>query len=119
MLGTKIKQLRIEKGLSQTELGEKLQVTQQSVAKWEKGSAQPNMEMITRLCGIFEVDPNYLLGHSGEEASPMTGDERKLLLLARKAVDIPPQQRQEIIDLFEKTIDLYLKAKGMPEEKDE
>lgn len=42
----KIKQYRIDKGLSQNDLAERLYVTRQAVSKWELGKAIPDIETI-------------------------------------------------------------------------
>ncbi len=55
--------LRKEKGLSQEALGEMLGVSRQAISKWELGTSQPEMSNIEKLCEIFEVSPNVLLGY--------------------------------------------------------
>ena len=47
--------LRTEKGLSQSQLGELLGVTNKAVSKWENGSAKPNTVLIPRIAEIFGV----------------------------------------------------------------
>lgn len=47
--------LRNEKGLSQTQLGEMLGVTNKAVSKWENGSAKPNTSLIPKIAEIFGV----------------------------------------------------------------
>lgn len=50
--------------------------------------------------------------------SVKTPEEERMLLLARKAVDIPKEQRDKIIKTFEDTIDLYLEAQGLKKKED-
>ena len=47
--------LRDEKGLTQSELGKMLGVTNKAVSKWENGSAKPNTSLIPKLAEIFEI----------------------------------------------------------------
>lgn len=47
--------LRTEKGLSQSQLGEMLGVTNKSVSKWENGSAKPSTALIPQIAAIFDV----------------------------------------------------------------
>lgn len=47
--------LRTEKGLSQSQLGELLGVTNKAVSKWENGSAKPNTTLIPKIAEIFGV----------------------------------------------------------------
>jgi len=62
MLYRRIEQLRKDHKMSQSSLGELLNVTQQAVAKWEKGISEPDCENIIRISKIFNVDVNFLLG---------------------------------------------------------
>ncbi len=57
----KILQLRKAKGFTQEELAEKLNVSRQSVSKWESGQSVPELEKLVALCGVFEVTADYLL----------------------------------------------------------
>lgn len=54
--------LRIEKGLSQEELAEKVMVTRQAVSRWETGETTPNVETLKLLSRLFDVSINTLLG---------------------------------------------------------
>jgi len=47
--------LRTEKGLSQTQLGEMLGVTNKAVSKWENGSAKPNTSLLPKIAEILGV----------------------------------------------------------------
>ena len=57
-----IYKLRIDKGLSQEELAEKLYVTRQAVSRWENGETVPNTETLKLLSEVFGVSINALLG---------------------------------------------------------
>ena len=60
-LPEKIQLLRKKSGLSQEELAEKLEVSRQSVSKWEQGQALPEMSKMLQLSEIFGVSVDYLL----------------------------------------------------------
>lgn len=53
--------LRQKKGLSQEIIAQKLYVSRQSVSKWERGDAEPDIDKLIALADIFGVDLNYLL----------------------------------------------------------
>jgi len=65
MLKTRIKELRLQGNLSQAKLGAALNLTQQAIAKWEKGVAEPDIETLGRLSCYFNVTTDYLLGNPG------------------------------------------------------
>ena len=51
----KLKQLRIQKGLTQAQLAEKLFVSRSTVAKWENGLGLPNSESMATLENLFDI----------------------------------------------------------------
>lgn len=57
-----ILKLRMQKGLSQDELVEKIMVTRQAVSRWENGETVPNTETLKLLSKEFDVSINTLLG---------------------------------------------------------
>lgn len=57
-----ILKLRMQKGMSQDELAEKMMVTRQAVSRWENGETVPNTETLKLLSKEFDVSINTLLG---------------------------------------------------------
>ena len=62
MLADKIKNLREDIGLTQSELAKKLGITRSSVNAWEMGISTPSTQYIVELSTIFKVSTDYLLG---------------------------------------------------------
>ena len=60
-LGEKIQRLRKETGLSQEALAEKINVTRQTVSKWECNQSSPDLDFIAQLSDIFNVSADYLI----------------------------------------------------------
>lgn len=61
ILAEKIMKLRKEKGWSQEELAMKLNVSRQSVSKWESSASIPDLDRILKLSQIFDVSTDFLL----------------------------------------------------------
>ncbi len=61
MLSDNIKRLRKEKGLSQEELANRLNVVRQTVSKWENGLSVPDAEMLTNIATELDTTVNILL----------------------------------------------------------
>lgn len=61
IVSNSIKKLREEKGMTQDELAEKLNVTRQAVSNWETGKTQPDIETLTRLAEIFDVSVERII----------------------------------------------------------
>lgn len=62
--GDNLRKLRKSKKISQEKLAEKMQVSRQSVSKWETGDAYPEMNNILQLCQIFHCNINDLVNDS-------------------------------------------------------
>ena len=60
-IGEQIQKLRIQKGLTQERLAEMLDVSRQSVSKWELGQAMPDVDRIIRMSELFGVSTDKLL----------------------------------------------------------
>ena len=61
-LGEKIRLLREEKELNQTELGEAVNMTQRKVSYIENDRYEPSMDDIRAFCRFFNVSADYLMG---------------------------------------------------------
>ena len=75
-LGETIYKLRTDKQMSQGELAELLEVSRQSISKWENNSAVPELDKLIRLSEIFEVSLDELV--KGEEKTQEVGCSRGL-----------------------------------------
>ena len=61
MFKDKLKELRIQKGISQYELAEKLFVSRSAIAKWENGNGIPSDVNLETICEFFGVEEEWLL----------------------------------------------------------
>ena len=86
----KIQNLRKEKNLSQEELGEKLDISRQSVSKWESGLAMPEIDKLIILSEIFEVTTDYLLkeGEAAYNQENSAKEEMPVYKIKRLVYDI-------------------------------
>lgn len=62
MFAKRLKELRIEKGLSQKELALKIDLTQRKISKLETMQLTPSPQIIVNVARFFEVSADYLLG---------------------------------------------------------
>ena len=61
-LAKNIKKLRIEKGLSQEELGKQIDASKQAISGWEIGNRDPNKSQRQKLCEFFSITEGELFG---------------------------------------------------------
>lgn len=67
-VGTKIKELRKARNISQDVLAQYLNVSFQAVSKWESGVTLPDLELIPAIAAFFDVSTDELLDYNRLEA---------------------------------------------------
>ncbi len=65
-LGTRIKILRQEKGLTQSQLGACFNLAESTISLYEADKRSPDYEILCKLAHYFQVSIDYLLGHTDE-----------------------------------------------------
>jgi transcriptional regulator with XRE-family HTH domain len=88
MFSKRLKDMREARGLSQTELGDRVGLSKQQIYRYEQGRGEPDASTLTKLAKELEVSADYLLGlvddyqgHLLEADLP--ADEREALLAYR------------------------------------
>jgi|AGTN01.3.fsa_nt_gi Predicted transcriptional regulators len=77
-VGSHIRKLRKQRGLSQQALAEKLNVTRQAVSQWENGNTQPDLDTLARIAKAFDVDILEVIYGEKRKAPPhLTPQQRK------------------------------------------
>lgn len=88
-LGSKISSLRKERGLTQSALADKLNISAQAISKWETDQAAPDISLLAPLAKILDTSIDYLLNENAEEPEtifvpePDERDYSKLILKIR------------------------------------
>lgn len=99
--GDKLIQLRKKNGLSQEELAAKLNVSRQSVSKWESNNTYPETDKIVQICNIFDCTMDDLIN---ENIKDITAVERK----SRRQFNI---YIESLLDFITKTINMFCNMK--------
>lgn len=90
--GSKLKDARVKKGLSQQELADQLFVARQTVSRWESGSRYPDYDTLGRLSEILGVSASELLGQNEMHNMTITAanDRRspKILIISLAALAV-------------------------------
>lgn len=61
-MNVKLKELRIQRGLTLKEASEALNLTLSAYSNYEQGIREPSLEIIKRICKFYDVSSDYLLG---------------------------------------------------------
>ena len=80
-------QLRKQKGLSQEELANRLNVSRQTVSKWEVGDSTPDMEKLVAMSDLFDVSLDKLvMGKEDEPQVPVTAKSEFVSIIDEKVL---------------------------------
>lgn len=88
--GDKIAKLRKQRGMTQAELGNELNVTYQAVSKWERSESHPDFDTISRISKLFQVPISYFEDGADEPPDEMPVAEIAAATAAADAV-APPE----------------------------
>lgn len=96
-LGETIYRLRTQRGMSQGDLADALEVSRQSVSKWETGGATPDLDKLVKMSALFGVTLDELVKGEAPEAAPQTQTqaqpEPQVIYVERQE---PPVPRRKI-----------------------
>ena len=100
----RIKELRIEKGLLQSDIAKYINKSERIVGFYEKGQRDPNTETLLMLSELFGVSVDYILGKS-DVRNPEKLDTDKINIgLSMKDYNPPTKEQQEKIEEFAKFV---------------
>ena len=94
-LAEKILSLRTERGMSQDDLAEKLEVSRQSVSKWETAQSTPDLDKIIKLADLFGVSVDQLV-REGERPQPPEPPQPQTVYVERRQ-ELSPLQKLGIV----------------------
>lgn len=100
--GDNLKKLRKAKKMSQEKLAEKMNVSRQSVSKWETGDAYPEMNNLLELCKIFHCRINDLVNDSILDIDSLDEEIRMNVVKLKKEQQSKMKGLSKAISIFSK-----------------
>ena len=94
-LAEKILSLRTQRGMSQDDLAEKLEVSRQSVSKWETAQSTPDLDKIIKLADLFGVSVDQLV-RDGERPQPPEPSPPQTVYVERRQ-ELSPLQKLGVV----------------------
>ncbi|MBR2848800.1 MAG: helix-turn-helix domain-containing protein [Clostridia bacterium] len=91
----RLKVARQRANLNQSELAKTVGVSRSTIAMWESGASQPDIEMILQLSHVLDISVGELLGEETDSPLP---DPTWINVLGRVAAGIPIEAIEEVID---------------------
>jgi transcriptional regulator with XRE-family HTH domain len=106
-LGQRVADTREKAGLTQTELGQKLGISQRVIANWERKPVALRAEQLAALADALGVSADYLLGRPDAKQPVQKGPPGKLRLAFEKAYQLPRNQQNRIVEFVEAYVNQY------------
>ena len=106
MFSNLLKNLRLERNLTQQKVADSLQISRSVLSNYESGSVEPTLSVLKKIADYFEISADYLLGREDDfgnivinsPAAPaleLTTEERELIASFRR---MPPKLQKIAID---------------------
>ena len=106
-LGKRIALLRKERGFTQVELAEKLNVIQAIISDYERGRLRPHPDMLVRLAATLDVTTDTLLGVATVKVNNGTRVDRRIQRRMEAIGSLPKRDQDALL----RTIDAFLTAR--------
>ncbi len=99
MIGTNIRELRKAQGIKQSELAEKIGVSQKTISSWEIGRTEPTMKDVSAMCKLFDVSVDQLVGTKARSVGKISYED---ILVRIQTLDLP--ELRELAQIIRETI---------------
>lgn len=83
-----LKSLRVESGLTQTELASKLNVGQATIACYENGQREPHILNLLAYAEFFECTMDFLVGRTDDFGNPKTENQKEKTTLSKEELNL-------------------------------
>lgn len=106
-IGERLRDLRVQRDMSQTALAATLSTKQSNISDIERGARGLTVQQLVKICRVLKTTPNAVLGE--KEATQKTApQDRRLLRQMQQLQALPKRKRQALLT----TLDEFLKGAG-------
>ena len=103
MISKNLKRLRKINQYTQEEIAEKINVSRQSVAKWESGESTPDIESCIKLSNLYKVKLDDLVNHSEEDSGIVIPPKGKYFFgsvtVGERGQIVIPKEAREVFNI--------------------
>lgn len=100
----RLKRLRIQNNLSQTEIAAKVGLTKLNISRYETRSSRPKADALKKLADALNVSSDYLLEGTETGALRTNLEDKRVLEVFRELEKLPPNDKDYIVTLVEDLI---------------
>ena len=99
-IGTFLKDLRKEKGLTQEQLAETLNVSRRTVSRWETGNNMPDLDLLMEIADLYEVDLREMLNGERKSEDKMNKELEETVLQVAEYTNADKQRVTKTVQGF-------------------
>ncbi|MBO5166672.1 MAG: helix-turn-helix transcriptional regulator [Lachnospiraceae bacterium] len=80
--GEKLRALRLKQGMTQQQLADRIDLVKASISAYEQSAKYPSLEVLIKICEVFDVSADYMLGLSDDmklQKSDLTDEQMALV----------------------------------------
>ena len=111
-IGEKIRKLRKEKGWSQSQLAQKIDINTRNISLYESEKAIPSSETVQKLATLFDVSTDYLFNDEPQNIASM-GIKDKSLISLFEEIDKMTVEEKNAVRVFVEAIAFKRKVKSL------
>ncbi len=100
----RLKALRVQRNLAQTELAAKAGISSVLVSRYERGVTKPTAENLKRISSVLQISSDYLLGGKEEGAARFNMKDHRVLHLYEELESLPPAEKSFILTVLERLL---------------
>lgn len=104
-IANRLAKLRKEKGYSQEQLAEELDISRQAISKWERAEASPDTDNLIELAKLYNVSLDYLLGLDNEESKSVNKNQ---IIINENGIHI--EDEEDVVDISKQGIQVVEKG---------
>lgn len=97
----RLRSLRKQKNLSQTELGQLAELHYTHIGRYERGASRPSGDTLKRLADALDVSSDYLLEGASDDAAKAKFEDRELLRQFQEVEQLPEEDKKVVKTLLD------------------
>ena len=114
----RLKTLRKQVKLTQAQIAEKLNISQQAYASWERGVKKPTQENLVKIAQVLNVSIDYLVGNSEEKSDELDNIELLFRMNSKGLTDEEKEIfKKELIEFMKERKEIFNNSQNKASKK--
>jgi transcriptional regulator with XRE-family HTH domain len=98
-LGERLKQIRLQKGFTKSDLAKEIGVHYSQIGRYEDKGAQPSADILVKIANVLGVSSDYLMNGSSDDLAESTLTDKELLNQF-KIIEKMPEEKKSVVKVF-------------------